>query len=337
MRIKLLIASADKDYTGHLSNRILEYHADSIEVSVCTSPECLPELLSTRTFDAALLERPFIECTDISAVRLPLLLWTEDEIDDGARVGPQKIRKYQKVSAMVAEVLEKYAKVSADKRGFELDKAQITAMWSPTGGVGKTSVALAYAAKKASEGKKTLYLNLEAFSSVPVYFAENGKSISAIFEMLDNSEGNVGMLIQGLRKFDGETGVAYFRGPENFDDINILSTENVKALVEACAGATEELVVDMSCLCDERARHIFERADRVLIVTDASITAQTKLLQFTAQHHIFERIKDKAVLVANKGATLASPPTGVVITLPLVRSVDASVVYKTLSGCSFEV
>jgi Mrp family chromosome partitioning ATPase len=337
MRAKLLIASTDKDYTEHLSNRILEHHADAIDATICSSLELMRELLSAKKFDVALLEEVFIGDADLYAIHLPLLLWAEDENATDSKTDLKKIRKYQKVSSIVAEVLEKCAKVSADIHGLDPEKAQITAVWSPSGGVGKTSVALAYAAKKALEGKQVLYLNLEPFSSVQVYFSETGRSISTVFEMLENHDGNAGMLIRGIRQLDADTGIAYFCRPENFDDMNILSTENVAELINACAGVMEEVVVDMSCLCDERAQQVFEYADKAFIVTDASITAQTKLLQFTAQHHVFERIKDKAFLVANKGAVINNQLTDAIIMLPLVKSVDASTVYKTLSGCSFEM
>jgi len=332
MRIKLIIASADDDYVGHLSNRISEFHSDVIDVTVCSSPERLLELLSSRKFDAAMLEASFIDNMDLSGIHMPLLLWTDDENTTDAQATLRKIRKYQRISSIVADMLEKYAKVSADRRGSEPEKAQITAVWSPAGGVGKTAVALAYAAKKVSEGKQALYLSLEAFSSVPVYFSETGKGISAIFEMLENHEGNVSMLIRGIRCYDSNTGVAYFCSPDNYDDINILSTQNVTELIDACAGVMEEIVIDMSCVCDERARQVFTHCDRVLLVADPTSSAQIKLSQFTAQHNVFERIKDKAVLVANKGALVTHQLTDTCITLPLVQSTDASAVSSALSG-----
>jgi len=280
-----------------------------------------------------MLEPPFIGGTDLSGIQMPLLLWTEEVDITDTQAALKKIRKYQRISSMVADMLEKYAKVSIDGRGAEPEKAQITAVWSPAGGVGKTSVALAYAAKKASEGKQTLYLSLEAFSSIPVYFSEAGKGISAIFEMLENHEGNVSMLIRGIRRYDVNTGVAYFCSPDNYDDMNILSTQNVTELIDACAGVMEELVIDMPCVCDERARQVFMHSDRVLLVTDATGTAQIKLSQFAAQHNVFESIKSKTVLVANKGAEVSHQITDVFITLPLVQTADVSAVCGVLSGC----
>jgi len=334
MRVQLLIATTDADYTEHLSENITERYADVISVSVCSSAERLRELLSTRKFDAALLEAPMSDGADISSIRMPLCLWTEDNNSPDIAGSCEKIRKYQRISSIVAEVLGKYAKVSTGGRGFNSEKVQITAVWSPAGGVGKTTVALAWSAKKASEGKQVLYLNVESFSSVPVYFPETGKSISTVFEMLENNAGNIEMLIRGIRQTDKGTGVSYFRQPENFDDMNILSSENISTLVEACAGVTEELIVDMSGICDERTQQIFRLADKVLLVTDMTPAARSKLEQFAAQSGVFQTIREKAILVANKGAAIDKPIVDEVIKLPLVQSADANEVYNTLSKIS---
>ena len=336
MKIKLLIATPDADYAEHLSSRIAERHTDAIDVSVCFSSEGLQELLSAKKFDAALLEANIVEGADLSNIQLPLLLWTEDADAPDIAAAPGKIRKYQRISSLVAGVQEQYAKISTDGAGIDQEKARITAVWSPAGGVGKTTVALAYASGKISEGKQVLYLNLEAFSSSPVYFDEAGKGISAVFEMLENHEGNISMLIQGVRRNSSEAGISYFCRPDNFDDMNILSAENVAVLINACAGSTDELVIDMSCLCDDRARQIFDLADRIFLVTDTTLTSRIKLLQFTTQHHIFEDIKSKSVHIANKSAALDDPMTDKIISLPYVQSADPLTVYRTLAGYSFE-
>jgi MinD-like ATPase involved in chromosome partitioning or flagellar assembly len=119
--------------------------------------------------------------------------------------------------------------------------------------------------------------------------------------------------------------------------MNILSTENIIALITACAAVTDELVIDMSCVCDERTTQIFELADRVILVTDPSHTAQIKLSQFSTQNNVFSRIKSKAALVANKGATTYGQLVEPVIRLPHIQSANAPAVYKTLSGSLSEL
>jgi Mrp family chromosome partitioning ATPase len=336
MRVKLLIATGDSDYAGHLSENISELHADAIDVSVCQTPERLREMLAAQRFDAALIEAPFIEHADLKSIRLPLQLWSDDEESEGAPSTLKKMRKYQRISTIVTNVLEHYAKVAGDGRGTGCEKAHTTAVWSPAGGVGKTTVALAYAARKAAEGKQVLYLNLEPFSSIPAYFSETGKSISTVFEMLDGHEGNIKMLIRGIRQQDSGAGFSYLCRPDNFDDMYILSAENISMLIESCAEVSDELVIDMSCVCDMRTRRVFDLADRVLLVTDQTSTAEIKLSQFTSQHNVFERIMEKSVLIANKGAASGDPPVEKAIRLPLVQSANAPDVYRALSENSFE-
>ena len=336
MRVKLLVATGDGDYAEHLSDIITKLHGDIIDVSVCLSSESMNDLLANHEFDAALLDAPFAEGADLGHIALPLLLISEDEHLPGALTELGRVIKYQRVSTLIAKVLELCAKTSdgGGGEGPDRGKARITAVWSPAGGVGKTTVALAYATKRLSEGKQVLYLNLESFSSVPAYFEETGKGISAIFEMLDNKEGNIKVLIMGIRRQDSG-GISYFCRPDNFDDMNVLSVENVTALIGACAEICEELVVDLTCICDERTRQVFELADRVLLVADPTTSAHYKLAQFTSQHNAFERIREKAVFVANKGSAPRDLPAGAIAYLPIVQSGNPTAVYKTLSSYSF--
>jgi len=332
MRIKLLIATGDTDYADHLSALLSEQYADTFDVCVSRTPERLHELLENAGFDVALLEPAWVPEISLSMITLPMILWEKDGDDEGMPEQLGKVYKYRRVSSIVSGVLEQYARVTADARGCDAGRARITAVWSPAGGVGTSTVALAYAAGKASAGKQAFYLNLESFSSVPIYFPETGKSISVVFEMLENHDGNVSTLIRGIRKQDAESHISYFCRPDNFDDINILTAENVSALIAACAAASDELIIDLSCVCDERTRRVFESADRVLLVTDPSGTAQLKLSQFVFQNDVFKRIRSKTTLVANRNAAANGLPVDSAIRLPFIQSANAVTVYKALAG-----
>ena len=306
-----------------------------VDLSVVSASDHLKEKLLEEKFNIAILEASMINGADLQRVDLPVLLWPEGGCDTDELEGLIKVRKYQRISSMIGGVLEQYARSSAGKNGLDSDRAYITAVWSPAGGVGKTSIALAHSLKKATEGKQAFYLNLEQFSSTSAFFPESGRSISSIFEMLEAGEGDLKMLVQSIRQRDRRTDLSFFCCPENFDDMNILTTDNVAALINACCEAADELIIDMSCSCDERNRKILEFADRILLVTDSSATTQTKLTQFASQHNVFQCIKEKTTLVANKGATAASELFETAICVPFVQSNDAGTVYRTLSGFDF--
>ena len=305
MKIRLLIASSDGTYANHLSRVLAEKHAEVFEVSICSSEERMQEVLSNHRFDAALLERQFLDCADLREVRLPLELW-DDASAFRAEAGKYPpIRKYQRISSIIRDVLAQYAAISSNKEVFGNSQAHITAVWSPAGGSGKTTTALAYAAQKVA----------------------GGKSISSLFEKLDS---NIELLLQSVRQQDSDSGIYYFCQPENYDDINILTTADVMDLIDGCARGSDELVIDLSSICDEKTCEILKMADTVFVVLDASRTDKAKWEQFRTQNDVYERIRSKTVLVANRGAQADNAADAATICLPYVQSANPVVVYKTL-------
>lgn len=328
MKTRLLIVSSDKDYVDHLSRVLTEKHESVFEVTICTAAERLAELQGGKKFDIALVESSVKAV--IPDVRLCFQLWSEESGVRGLE-GVQRIPKYQRVSQIVSQILARYAEVSTAGPGEV--QAKISAVWSPAGGSGKTTVSLAYAAQQVAGRRKTSYLNLEPFSSQPVYFAGEGKSISSVFTKLD---GNVNLLLQSIRQEDSGSGIGYFRRPDNYDDIAVLTAEDVLCLIDACGAAADEVVVDLGSVWDEKVSAILERADTVFVVADGSRSGQAKWKQFCEQHNMLERLGEKLILVANRGAQGGGAENIPVIRLPLVRSEDPIVVYKTLSAGYFQ-
>ncbi|MDR2357385.1 MAG: hypothetical protein LBD92_04805 [Oscillospiraceae bacterium] len=333
MKIRLLIAAGDRDYVDHLSETLSERYAETFEVTVCSSAELLEGLLRARTFDVVLLEPAFMPPDGLSGkTRLPLLLWDETESgEDGG--GYETIRKYQRVSKLSGDILERYSATAAGAMSAVGGRAKITVVWSPCGGAGKTTVALAYAAQKAVGDGRVTYLDLEYFSSAPVYFSESGKSISTAFEKLG---GGAALLLKAIALKDSGSGIFYFSPPSNYDDMNELTADDVEALIAAAADSPGELVIDLPGVCDERCRRVLELADAVYLVVDGSKAAGVKLEQFVTQHNLFERIRSKTALVANRGAKVTDGRFDRVVYLPPAPEGDPVSVYKTLSGVSFE-
>jgi hypothetical protein len=269
---------------------------------------------------------------DLRSVRLPLLLW--DSQSDEIAADLKTVEKYRRISGLSGEILENYAAVAESRTGTGGARAHITAVWSPAGGVGTTSAALAYAAKSASGGANTVYLNLEYFSSATVYFAESGKSISSVFEKL---AGNPEILLRGILQKDSASGIAYFCPPSNYDDMNLLDANEVRSLVKAAAALCSELIIDLPSVCDDCVKTVFDLTDKVLCVVDASKSAQTKLHQFMFQHNVFESIRGKTAIVANKGAYFKEQMPVPVVQLPLlhIHAHDPTTVFKGLTSSDF--
>lgn len=332
MKVRILMALRDNDYLERLSRVMSEKYASLLEITACSSTDSMQKLLQHDHVDVALVDPELAGALDMSAVKMPILLW--DGVTDipALEENPRIIRKYQRISAITAAVLEHYATLPSNDPVLE-DGAEIVAVWSPAGGCGKTTAALAYAAQAASRGEKAIYLDLEPFSSVDAYFTANGKSISSVFERLD---ANPELLLQSVQQEDSSSGICFFNKPDNYDDMNELTGDDIRTLVNACARICDTLVVDYSGDCNERARVLFAAAQKVLIVVDNGAAAQKKWAQFCRQHSVFESIREKTVLVKNRGAAKI-PDNGAsgTVLLPVVQSADPSVVYKTLSSGYF--
>jgi len=328
MKIRLLLASSDLDYTEYLSKVLVEKYADSFEVSVCSNAERLNEMVAGHRADVVLADSNLAGLADLSPVRLSMVF-----VDETGRIGDlgtgyKRIRKYQRISTLVKGILGEYAEVSANDETFGNVSAQITAVWSPVGGSGKTTAALAYAANCVSQGKKTVYLDLQNFSCSTVYFQQSDKSISTLFQKLDS---NVELLLQSIRQQDSGSGILYFTRPDNYDDISILSCEDMRKLIDGCAKGVDELVIDLTSVCDDKTRQVFEFANQVFVVLDGSRVSAAKWDQFQVQNNVYEQVRPKMKLVANKGAQLDASGVNGLVNLPFVQTSDPVAVYKSLS------
>lgn len=332
MKIQLLVAIEDKDYMEHLSGVLSEKYGEAFEVSTCSTETRLRELLERRRFDVALLDGNLAEKYDLSGIQLPLYVWDGSGEWKDQTKQRKRIRKYQRISAMTSEILGQYAQISNHDADFTSARGRVTAVWSPAGGCGKTTVALSYAAQRVSQEKRIVYLDLEPFSSTPVYFASNGKGLSSVFEQL---EGNVEMMLQSIRQEDSGSGILYFGRPDNYDDIEILTPEDVLALVQGAAGGVDELVIDLGSSCDQKVSKVLELADKILLVMDSSRSSRIKFDQFRCQHNLYSQLADRLTVVVNRGGRYEAGTGEQVISLPQVQSNDPVVVYKTLSSGYF--
>ena len=331
MKIQLLIATADSDYAGHLSDTLSSKYSDTFEVGVCSSAMKLGDALLMKKYDVMLIEPEWVALNNAQNVRLVIALLGGQASFSEELSGINKAHKYQRISTLVGTVLEQYAAVATDIGFSNNEGGRIVAVWSPVGGVGKTSVALAFATRAASGGVSATYLNLENFAGSGAYFSGQGKSISTFFEKL---ESNPEILAKSIRQHDSGSGIDYFIPPENYDDINELTRDDLLAVVKTCSFISDMVVVDLPSVCDKKTQAVLEIADTVLLVADGSKTSAAKFDIFLSQHNVFEDIRPKARLVANKGSKFSDARFERTISLPLVQTADPVSVYKSLSGYS---
>ena len=329
MKIRLILATNDREYAQRFTAGMSDT-LNTMSISICTNLLNLKDMLREGNYDICLADPDVVPELRSEDVKLAVMLWSPQADQSLAGQNYPKVKKYQRISSIVSQLIRLYAEV-ADQYAGSGDSANITVVWSPAGGCGKTTVAVAYAERMAKLGKTVTYLNLENFASTGALFSQPGISLSAVFEQMAN---NMGLQLLGMRTADAATGIHYFGMPDNYDDMNVLSEEDCVKIVKAAAENSEELVLDLSSQCDRRTVALMNEATRILLVADYSKTSEIKLQQFMDQSNTFHRFQNKMTLIANKGAGFKNMEKLPVSRLPMVETKDLTAVYNKLSEYS---
>jgi len=342
MNIKLLIASSDEKYANHLSSVLTNSGEGLYTVEIFTQKPSFINGLTQKNYDIVLFDHDMYDGDlNFNSSKLFILL-TDDETDFSffeKFTFIRQIYKYQRISNISREMLDYYSGV-ADIRQLREPKTgvNVSAIFSPAGGCGKTSVAVAYALKLANGGenhkdkKRVFYLNLENFASTHAYFSNSGKSLSDVLSKIEKLNA---VMLTSLKQQDPRSGISYFSMPQNYDDMNVVTEDNIIQLIDSmsAAGICDELVIDLPSAADIKTFRVLKKADGIFLVTDFTQNTRQKISQFVSQHNIFDEIQSKTTLIINKGGNDKSKIDGInkTIKLPLLNLSDGYALCESLA------
>lgn len=299
MVIRIAIADENTEYINRLINVLERY--ENLDLSAYTDTDALENAIRTKKIDILLFGSSIISSYMLENREfIPVILW-EDEGANQEFLQYRKIYKYQSISKIYQQILEIYAEISGDSGEMPGHRKVTTiAFYSPIGGAGKTTIALAAATKYALQGKRTIYLNLENIASDDCYLPRTeGHGISEIAASLEENI-NHSLKIQSLLQTKREN-LFYLNHFDSPNDFAELSEDEEKKLIEIIqrTGLFDVLVIDMQTVVDEKAMAVFELADRVVLVEKPDEIAEKKLCCFYGQTHIINEYGRKMVRVMN--------------------------------------
>lgn len=303
MIIRIAIADNNEEYLERLLSVLEEY--DEVNLSVYTDRHSLELALSSRQFDV-LLFNPEVYDGQITLKKstLPVLLLDEEQgVPESCREFT-KVNKYQRISGIYKKVLELYAQISGDIGGvLGGDTVRMVAFYSPIGGAGKTTLALATATKLALMGYRTFYLNFEDIASEDCYLPQNAeKGISEIVASL-GSDINFSMKIQSFLQTKMEN-LYYMNHFDSPNDVYEIKEEEIEELLEHISktGLFDFIVIDMGTSISSKARRIFEIVQKIILVERSDAISARKMQCFLNQAHIINAYGGKMLRVLNFGS-----------------------------------
>lgn len=300
MMIKIAIADKNREYVEKMMSVLEGY--EGVTLFVYTDRHALEQALLTRRFDVLLFDPSVYQGqAKIDRSTLAVMLLDKNAGLPESCKNFKKIQKYQRISRIYQQMLELYAEVCEDT-GEIIGGGRTTtvAFYSPIGGVGKTTLALAVATRLAAQGHRTFYLNLEDMASEDCYLEQSGgKGMSELASCL-GEEINFGMKIKGLllNKTDHLFYLNHFDSP---NDVSEMTGDETLKLIEQFQRADlfDVLVIDLGVALNEKVRNAFEAADKIVLIEKTDVIAARKMSCFLEQIHIIKEYGKKMVRVMN--------------------------------------
>ena len=339
MIIKVAIADTNQNYLERLMAGLEKY--EDLNLSVYTDGDSLKQAFQERKYDV-LLFSPDIYANESEFYQakadLKVMLEDKDELIQGSYADAKRIDKYQRISNIYKSILELYSEVCGKGFAGAAGYTSVIAYFSPIGGAGKTTVALASAAKFAMTGKRTFYISFEDIASEDCFLPQGeDKGLSELMLHIERNT-NISMKLQGMLKQKAENFyyLNHFSSPNDIYDMRL---DELQDLIVAIRNADlfDVMIIDMGTEINEKNKLIFEKADRIVLVEREDSISQRKMGSFLAQQHIINEFGGKMVRFINfdKGIPV-SIQTEVPITgkLGAVANADSGKVIEILANSS---
>lgn len=290
MNISMAIVDSDKDYTSRLSEALQQY--TDLSISIFTSLQTFQETIARERFDILLFDPDVSEeYLPLSSVKLAVCLYS-DECKNTARYTEcVKTLKYQRVSNIYRDVLREYANKAGGSFGFDSQQnTKLIGVYSPIGGAGKTTFALAFTGKLKSLGNSVLYASTEQLESASAVndHSENGMAI--LIEDLSNENVNFKVKLTAISK-RGMDDMEYLEGFTRLVDYEAVTAAEVKEVFERIKKESDYqyIVIDMDSNLDAVNRTIFEMADQIVLVERPGELPMRKMELFSQQILVHEQ------------------------------------------------
>ncbi len=309
-KLHLVIADSDESYVESLISYLTDSYPQKFQVSYFTKEDYLVKHLSdtSKKVDILLVGPELSEYIPKDKINTMIIL------SDGRL--PEKYRscamvnKYQTGDKLVSSILNIFSERNADEVYIQSSNkpTRVIGVYSPTGGTGKTSIAIGSAMQSALRDMPVFYLNLENAQSTPLFFDCKGEqNLSHIFYFLKEKSKNINLKIEGVRIVDPKYNIHYFAPPESVLEFEEISPDELQYLINQLKelGCYDVIFIDMSSNFDNRNLAVLQACDEIFLVLTQDDISGIKLKTLISEMDIASpksnaNLNDKLTLIINK-------------------------------------
>lgn len=290
--MNLIIADIDEAYVRGLVSYVNLHHFSTFSVSCFTKHDVYLSYMEHQPPIDVLLVGPEFYDLAVSHPNIRLKVMLSSSPLKEAQPGFQHINKFNTGEKLIGELVHMYSGLDPSEIGFSSNQkdTRFIGVYSPSGGTGKTTIAVALAMQCRELGMKAFYLNLETISSMAMFFDVGSKrNLSYVFYYLKEKSSNFSFRLEGIKITDHDSGVDYFSPPESPMEYEELDLDELNELLQGIRGMNsyDYIFVDMPSTFDKKNLRIMEICDRIILIEVPGQASQIKkqvLLKELAKH-----------------------------------------------------
>ncbi|GKX30629.1 chromosome partitioning protein ParA [Vallitalea longa] len=281
VKLKIIIADNDKGYLNAVSKYLASWDETDFNVISFNDKDLLEDYLKINKVDILLIS-PSLMNEDINLKNVQVTIMnTPDRIPENMLKYPF-IDKYQSGDSIARELLSIFSKNSKDEIIIKKNSVscEVIGVYSPVGGIGKTTVSLGIAKSYATSRISTLFISLEEMASYKgILDCNNNNNFSDLLYYIKQKNKNLMMKIEGLKNVDVDTGLNYFSPLACYRDIYEISEDELVRLIEfiKCNSNYERVILDFDSNLSDKNIELMKTCDKVLLLTNIDRISITKL------------------------------------------------------------
>lgn len=289
MKKSLIIADNDHIFVKSLEDYLFINHGDEFEIRTISSKEYLEKYFSTPRKVDILLLNPKFEFDKMKDQYINNILFISDNEEDSIRGYDSIFRfgelnficnKLRNIDSRSDEEFDYTKEININKVGTRTSK--VITVYSPIGGVGKTTIAVSIAVDLALKGSNVLYLNLEDIASTHAYF-EHKKTDINLSHIIDQLTFGGIALSQYINKsivLDSKTNISYINPADNIFAIDQMSADDVKYFISILKELKkfDYIVIDTSSTYNTLKKAIIDSSDNIIMPMEQSEICKQKVL-----------------------------------------------------------
>lgn len=231
----------------------------------------------------------------------------DDVIEESNKV--YSVYRYQRLDQILSDILSVYYEKNkiAGEMLARSKETQIFAVFSPSGGSGKTTIAVNLCKQLALNDLKVFYLNSETFNTSRLYFSsqDDDYSLKILYYVKSKTEQLLSKIEQ-LKKHDPDVGVDYFDLETNAEEMLELTEKEIHHLLNGLVqtGAYDYIIVDLDSSIHTRNIAMLKESDWIVwpMGNNPQSIYQSESF-FEEEENVFGKkniIKDKLLVLLNK-------------------------------------